>query len=448
MRPLALAAVLAVLAFAPTASAWTWPADGAVLQPFLFDPAHPYAAGQHRGIDVGGSAGSTVRAPSAGVVTFAGTVPSSGRSLTVETASGLAVTLTHLGTIGVAKGAAVEEGDPVATIGPSGDAEVAAPYVHLGVRVAAEAQAYRDPLSFLPPRSAMPQPPSAQPASPQTVPAPTASTLPVSIPPPVPQPASAQPVAAQPATAQSSATQSSAAQPSATQPSTIQPASAQPASAQPAPAQPAAARSGPAQPARVGSRAPAPPAAAAPPVTALDLTSPPAATAPSRAGHEPVHARRHPVESADAVPPAAPAGAAQRSTGDAHRPAVRARVPQREPTPSAAAQRPAGTTASASGVARPAAAGRQHRPRPSPDATQAASVAAAAAHARRSAEPPPVAPGTSRPHAPSAATARSADSHRVPVRAAGHRTVRLLATVLIAALLLTGLLRAATVLRR
>ena len=40
--------------------------------------------------------------------------PTSGRSLTIETAAGLAVTLTHLGTIAVAKGATVAEGDVVA----------------------------------------------------------------------------------------------------------------------------------------------------------------------------------------------------------------------------------------------------------------------------------------------------------------------------------------------
>ena len=57
MRPLSLAAILAALVLAPTAAAWTWPADGPVLQPFLFDPAHPYAAGQHRGVDVGGPTG-------------------------------------------------------------------------------------------------------------------------------------------------------------------------------------------------------------------------------------------------------------------------------------------------------------------------------------------------------------------------------------------------------
>src|ERR671931_386280 len=53
MRRALLAAVAAALHFAPLAGAWTWPPDGPVLQPFVFDPAHPYAAGQHRGIDIG-----------------------------------------------------------------------------------------------------------------------------------------------------------------------------------------------------------------------------------------------------------------------------------------------------------------------------------------------------------------------------------------------------------
>ena len=108
MRPFTLVAILAALVLAPTAAAWTWPADGPVLQPFLFDPAHPYAAGQHRGIDVRGAAGSDVRAPIEGVVTFAGAVPASGRSITIETADGLSVTLTHLGTLAVRKGRRVD----------------------------------------------------------------------------------------------------------------------------------------------------------------------------------------------------------------------------------------------------------------------------------------------------------------------------------------------------
>src|SRR5207302_6216522 len=87
------------------------------------------------------------------------------------------VTLTHLGSITVARSATVSEGAAVGTIGPTGDLEVPQPYVHLGVRIAAEAQGYLDPLTLLPAR----------------VPAPTAL-----VPPPVvePSPAPLPPVAA------------------------------------------------------------------------------------------------------------------------------------------------------------------------------------------------------------------------------------------------------------
>src|SRR4051794_38947846 len=118
MRRILLVLALALAVVAP-AGAWTWPADGPVLQPFSFDPELPKAPGQHRGIDVAGSLGSAVRAPAAGVVSFAGTVPTNGKCVTIESAGGLSVTLTHLGSIIVTKGAAVDEGDGVGTIGPS-----------------------------------------------------------------------------------------------------------------------------------------------------------------------------------------------------------------------------------------------------------------------------------------------------------------------------------------
>lgn len=126
--------------------------QGPVLQPFAYDEAHPYAAGQHRGIDIGaGSAGESVIAPAAGTVSFAGFVPTSGSSVTIQTADGYSVTLTHLGSISVAKGATVGEGLAVGTIGPSGTPEFSQPYLHLGVRLTDDPNGYLNPLRFLPP---------------------------------------------------------------------------------------------------------------------------------------------------------------------------------------------------------------------------------------------------------------------------------------------------------
>ena len=185
MRRVFPAAVLAALFFVPGAGAWAWPAAGDVVQPFSFDPAHPYAAGQHRGVDIAGDAGSTVVAPEGGTVSFAGTVPTSGKSVTILTGDGYAVTLTHLGSVLVTKGAVVAEGDAVGTIGASGDPEVATPYVHLGIRIASDEEGYLDPAGFLPTRVASPPPPEAvpSPAPPPTTPttgdAPTAPAAPV-----------------------------------------------------------------------------------------------------------------------------------------------------------------------------------------------------------------------------------------------------------------------------
>ncbi|HEY2354256.1 MAG TPA: M23 family metallopeptidase [Gaiellaceae bacterium] len=160
--------VVMFFVWVPVASAWSWPVNGPVLEPFSYDEAHPYAAGQHRGIDIGATAsGDPVASPESGTVSFAGFVPTSGESLTIQTTDGYSVTLTHLGSISVAAGAAVSEGDVVATVGPSGTPEQSVPYVHLGIRLTSDPLGYLDPSGFLPP----PAPPAPAP-TPKPVPHP------------------------------------------------------------------------------------------------------------------------------------------------------------------------------------------------------------------------------------------------------------------------------------
>jgi hypothetical protein len=136
--------VAAALVQAPAAAGWSWPVDGPVLRSFALGN-DPYAAGQHRGIDIGAAPGTTVRAAAAGSVSFVGTVPAGGRAVTVRTAGGLSVTYLELGTTRVERGSEIAEGDAIGTIGP-------ASHVHLGVRVTADEHGYLDPLQFLPPR--------------------------------------------------------------------------------------------------------------------------------------------------------------------------------------------------------------------------------------------------------------------------------------------------------
>jgi hypothetical protein len=178
---------------APPALAWTWPADGPVLRPFVLGD-DPYAAAQHRGVDIASPSGGLVRAPASGVVSFAGAVPGGGRTVTIQTADGYSVTLVHLGGIGVERGQELVEGAGVGAAGPSGDAEHAEPYVHLGVRATADPIGYVDPLGLLPAREA-PPPPSPAPPAEQVPEAPPASP-PSPETPGVPAPAPHQPAPA------------------------------------------------------------------------------------------------------------------------------------------------------------------------------------------------------------------------------------------------------------
>jgi hypothetical protein len=162
------AVVLVLLAWAPAAYAWSWPVQGPVLQPFTYDESHPYASGRHRGIDIGAdAAGEQVVAPAAGIVSFAGSVPTNGECVAIETPDGYTVTLTHLGAILVAKDASVAEGQAVGTIGPSGTPEFDRPYVHLGIRTTSDPNGYLDPLRLLPPPAAQPAPAQSEPAAAQ-----------------------------------------------------------------------------------------------------------------------------------------------------------------------------------------------------------------------------------------------------------------------------------------
>src|SRR5215210_2909031 len=101
---------ICALAAPPVANAWSWPTDGIVLRPFDYGGG-PYTASGHRGIDIAGAAGAPVRSAASGRVSFAGSLPSNGRTVTIRTDDGWSVTLTHLGSILVAVGDGVAEGE-------------------------------------------------------------------------------------------------------------------------------------------------------------------------------------------------------------------------------------------------------------------------------------------------------------------------------------------------
>jgi len=186
-----------LLAWAPAAFAWSWPVQGPVLQPFAYDESHPYASGGHRGIDIGADAsGEQVVAPAAGTVSFAGSVPTNGECVSIQTPDGYTVTLTHLGSILVAKGASVAEGQVVGSVGPSGTAELDRPYVHLGIRTTSDPNGYLDPLGLLPAPAAQSAPAQSEPAVTQPSASGGSASAPAEPAPAAPAEPTAEPVAA------------------------------------------------------------------------------------------------------------------------------------------------------------------------------------------------------------------------------------------------------------
>ncbi|WEK14529.1 MAG: M23 family metallopeptidase [Candidatus Microbacterium phytovorans] len=146
--------VLAVLPWAGHASAavaaegvdgeseWTWPtAPVRVARPF--DLAHnPYGAG-HRGVDLAAASGTVVKAPTTGVIVFAGVVVDRG-VVTIDRGDGYLVSLEPVSIAEVTPGASVTVGESLTTVARGGHTMEGE--VHVGIRLDG---AYVDPTLLL-----------------------------------------------------------------------------------------------------------------------------------------------------------------------------------------------------------------------------------------------------------------------------------------------------------
>jgi murein DD-endopeptidase MepM/ murein hydrolase activator NlpD len=133
---------------ASVATLWTAPLSGELVVARAFDPPPgPYAAG-HRGVDLGGVAGSTVLAAGDGVVVFAGMV--AGRPVvSIDHADGLRTTYEPVDP-SVGAGQAVARGSPIGTLLGGHAGCPAGACLHWGLR---RGETYLDPLLlFRPPR--------------------------------------------------------------------------------------------------------------------------------------------------------------------------------------------------------------------------------------------------------------------------------------------------------
>ena len=158
---------------ARAASGWRWPVRGAVITAYR-NATDPYAAGQHRGIDIAAPTGTPVVAATGGTVRFAGRVGFSGLVVAVRTGDGrFDTSYLHLSAIAVRRGQRVQPGQRLGAIGTTGRRSAAQPHLHFGVRDAGSRHGYHDPLDFLPPAG----PPASR--APHGAPAPVAAPSPV-----------------------------------------------------------------------------------------------------------------------------------------------------------------------------------------------------------------------------------------------------------------------------
>ena len=103
----------------PVAAAgdWPWPVEGEVLTPYR-NGGDPYAAGQHRGIDIAGSVGDPVRAATAGTVRYAGSLGAAGLMVSIRTADGrFDTSYLHLSATEVRRGDEVAPGERIGAVG-------------------------------------------------------------------------------------------------------------------------------------------------------------------------------------------------------------------------------------------------------------------------------------------------------------------------------------------
>lgn len=131
--------------------AWPWPLLGDVITPYR-NGSDPYAAGQHRGLDIAAPVGSPVLAIVEGRVSFSGSLPDGGQTVTVASAGGeWLVSNLHLSARNVARGDQVHSGDLLGRVGMTGRRSAEQPHLHLGVR-RASSRAYVDPMTLLGPQ--------------------------------------------------------------------------------------------------------------------------------------------------------------------------------------------------------------------------------------------------------------------------------------------------------
>jgi hypothetical protein len=149
LRAALLAAVAGLAIPAGAGASLHWPVHGPLLGRFNYRAQTPFARGQRRGIDIAAPRGSPVLAACPGRVRFAGSVGTSGRTVSIACGP-FVVSYLHLDRIAIRRGAHVDTGDAIATVGATGRRRERRPHLSFGVRRAHDRWGYVDPLRLLP----------------------------------------------------------------------------------------------------------------------------------------------------------------------------------------------------------------------------------------------------------------------------------------------------------
>jgi murein DD-endopeptidase MepM/ murein hydrolase activator NlpD len=88
----------------------------------------------HSGIDLAAPAGSTVRSAAAGTVAFVGEKDSYGQLIVINHSQGYQTRYAQLASIQVKLGQAVNAGDPIGTVGQTGQPSSTAAHLHFELR--------------------------------------------------------------------------------------------------------------------------------------------------------------------------------------------------------------------------------------------------------------------------------------------------------------------------
>src|SRR2546429_2069789 len=105
---------------ARAAGDWSWPVRGPVITAYQ-NGDDPYAAGQHRGIDISAPVGASVVAAAPGTIVFAGVVGSSGLTVGERTDDGrYQLSYLHLSAASVREGEHLGQGERLGEVGTSG----------------------------------------------------------------------------------------------------------------------------------------------------------------------------------------------------------------------------------------------------------------------------------------------------------------------------------------